>query len=410
MLTFFQKEHIKNLVHKEKISEARQYLNKNTIASSQTKASSHNVYTDLSVISMNDAGTGIQRLVKSIWNEFLTAQPTQDVKFIPIYATRKKKYAISRYPVKNIKKRNYVELGEHDIFLGLDWSADQIITHQKQLYLWKSNGAKLVFIVNDILALQHPEWFTTKNRAKLEHWLKIISVCADQLICVSNTIKNEVETWLMEHHISPQQLPCRAIKLGGEITPILSAHTTPPPKGFEIPKEQPFFLKVSTIEPRKGHLPVIKAFEHLWKTYPQFQHNLFLVGKYGWKSEETIEYLLSSEFFWKKIFWFTNINDAQLIELYQQSTGVINASKGEGFGLPLMEAIYHKKPLLVRDLPVFREVSQNQATYFADDAPEHFAQDILDWAKTIQNKQIKPISYQSWHETMLDLLKILKAL
>ena len=75
-----------------------------------------------------------------------------------------------------------------------------------------------------------------------------------------------------------------------------------------------------------------------------------------------------------------------------------------------MEAIYHKKPLLVRDLPVFREVSQNQATYFVDDTPQHFAQDILDWAKTIQNQQIKPISYQSWHETMLDLLKILKAL
>lgn len=396
------------MIHIGKISQARSYLAKHSLISKNPKYK--NIYTDLSVISMNDAGTGIQRLVKSVWNELLK-EPSQNYNYIPIYATRKKKYAISIYPSKNVKKRNYVNLKSNDIFFGLDWSADQIIKHQKQLFEWKANGAKLVFIVNDILALQHPEWFTAKNKAKLEHWLKIISVCADQLICVSNTVKSEVETWLLEHHISPQQLPCSAIKLGGEITPILPTNTVSYQNFFERShKLQPFFLKVSTIEPRKGHLSVIKAFEYLWEKHPEFNYNLVLVGKYGWKSEETIEYLLSSPFFDKKVFWFNNTNDAQLIELYQQSIGVINASKGEGFGLPLMEAIYYKKPLLIRDLPVFREVSQNQATYFENDAPDQFSQDILDWCKTIQNQQIKPILYQSWHETMLEITKILKSL
>lgn len=129
-------------------------------------------FTDLSVISMNDAGTGIQRLVKSLWTR-LPAQ-NHSINFVPLYATRKKKYAISHYPNANLKKRNYVQLKTGDLFFGLDWSADQIIQHQAQLFEWKMCGAKMVFILNYILALQHPDWFTKKIVKNLKHGSKLL--------------------------------------------------------------------------------------------------------------------------------------------------------------------------------------------------------------------------------------------
>ena len=45
----------------------------------------------------------------------------------------------------------------------------------------------------------------------------------------------------------------------------------------------------------------------------------------------------------------------------------MTASVGEGFGLPLIEAAQHNKPIIARDLPVFREVAGDCATYFNGD-------------------------------------------
>lgn len=362
-----------------------------------------NIYTDLSVISMNDAGTGIQRLVKSVWLRL--PQHGNSLQFLPIYATRKKKYALSKYPQNNIKKRQYVELKQRDLFFGLDWSADQIIKHQTHLMAWKMKGAKQIFILNDILALQHPEWFTKKNRQKLQTWLNVIAVCADEIICVSETVQKQLIQQLHEYQID--DLTCSAIKLGGEISP--STYTAQIRPDFEQRYlQESYMLKVSTIEPRKGHLCLIQAFEALLERYPEYPHHLYLVGRYGWKSEQTIQYLKASKYFEKRIFWLDDINDAELNLLYQHAVGAVNASYGEGFGLPLMEAIYYQKPLLVRDLDVFREVSSNQAHYFIQDQPHALAETLYQWSKDLTPTSTHSIPLTSWDESVGKIMKILK--
>lgn len=359
------------------------------------------VYADLSVISMNDAGTGIQRLVKSVWNRL--EQP--NISYTPIYATRKKKYAISHYPEAQVKKRRYVHLKSGDLFFGLDWSADQIIRHQKSLYQWKKDGAKLIFILNDILALQHPEWFTRKNRQKLCAWLKVISVCADEIICVSAHVKKQVETWLNEHDIF--DLKCSSIMLGAEID--TSHHQTKIRPDFAMQfLQHSYHLKVSTIEPRKGHLCLVKAYEHLLATHPDYPHHLYLVGRYGWHAEDTVNAIRNSPYFNQRIFWFDDIQDDELKLLYENASGVINASYGEGFGLPLMEAIYYQKPLLVRDLQVFHEVTSQQATYFKEDSSQALADTIYAWGHNLNSSDKHIIPLQSWDQTTAQLLDIFK--
>lgn len=383
------------------LAKARQHLQQHIKAQKNTTAHP-TIYTDLSVISMNDAGTGIQRLVKSVWKR-LDAQ-TNNPPFVALYATRKKRYALSKYPQKNIKKRQYVNLKQGDLFFGLDWSADQIIRHQRRLMKWKMQGAKCVFILNDILALQHPEWFTKKNSQKLAAWLKVISVCADEIVCVSKTVQTDVEQWLKAHDI--HDLPCSSIRLGGEIDPPAQSAVR---AGFHTQfLAQPFVLKVSTVEPRKGHLYVVKAFEALLNENPDYPQHLFLVGRYGWKADAVTDYIRNSAYFGTRIFWFDDINDAELALLYQHASGVINASLGEGFGLPLMEAIQYQKPLLVRDLAVFREVTSNQADYFVNDNPAALAQTIYDWSVDLNANSHAKIPLTSWDETTQQLLAVFK--
>ena len=47
------------------------------------------------------------------------------------------------------------------------------------------------------------------------------------------------------------------------------------------------FLMVGTLEPRKGHMLVIEAFESLWRE--GFNDKLIILGRVGWKSEDLVK-------------------------------------------------------------------------------------------------------------------------
>jgi len=65
-----------------------------------------------------------------------------------------------------------------------------------------------------------------------------------------------------------------------------------------------------------------------------------------------------------RLHWLRHPSDGDLAALYQASTGLLAASLGEGFGLPLVEALCIGKPILARDIPVFREVTGERASWF----------------------------------------------
>lgn len=60
----------------------------------------------------------------------------------------------------------------------------------------------------------------------------------------------------------------------------------------------------------------------------------------------------------------TGLSDQEVIELYQQSAGLIQPSLSEGFGLTGIEAMAVGCPVAASDIPVLREVYGQQAEYF----------------------------------------------
>jgi len=57
--------------------------------------------------------------------------------------------------------------------------------------------------------------------------------------------------------------------------------------------------------------------------------------------------------------------DAEYIELLQRSTALVSASKDEGFGIPLVEAMAFGVPVVVSDITIFHEIAGDAGTYFA---------------------------------------------
>ena len=69
----------------------------------------------------------------------------------------------------------------------------------------------------------------------------------------------------------------------------------------------------------------------------------------------------------RRLTWFEAGSDAELDYAYRHASALIFASRCEGFGLPLVEAMQCGLPALASDIPVFREIGGDYPVYFDPD-------------------------------------------
>ena len=176
-----------------------------------------------------------------------------------------------------------------------------------------------------------------------------------------------------------------------------------------LDNEAPTFLMVGTIEPRKGYAEVLEAFDQLWAAGHAM--NLVVVGKAGWMVDDTLARFRSHVRLGEDFFWLDAASDECLEDLYKCATCLIAASKGEGFGLPLIEAARHGVPMIVRELPVFREVAGESAYYFGGPQSAALAESVLDWL-TLYERGHAPSStnmkWNTWAESAAQLVESLE--
>lgn len=341
---------------------------------------------DVSVIHQSDARTGIQRVVRALLLQLLQAPPT-GYRVCPVFATRQHGY---RYAASNFldvsqqaltASEHTVRVQSGDLFLALDLAAHLLPRHQTQVLHWKRCGVQLHVVVYDLLPLQHPEWFNTKTTRNFARWIRWLAVYADSTICISETVKVDLHNWLKTRFdLSPGTLPASTIVLGADID--ASAPSAGLPANAEALlahlRNTPAVLMVGTLEPRKGYDQAVAAMELLWQQSDPAP-SLVLVGRTGWKTEALQKKLRHHAEAGKRLFWPENVSDEFLAQLYDACSGVLVASRAEGFGLPLIEAALYKKPVLARDLPVFREIGVSGITFFSGDDADTLARAISTW-------------------------------
>jgi glycosyltransferase involved in cell wall biosynthesis len=104
----------------------------------------------------------------------------------------------------------------------------------------------------------------------------------------------------------------------------------------------------------------------------------------------------------RRLFWLEGISDEYLEKIYAASTCLIAASCGEGFGLPLIEAAQQGLPILARDIPVYREVAGEGASYFNSLTPPDLESAITSWLEGYRmNNYAKSdkIKYLTWADS-----------
>lgn len=127
-------------------------------------------------------------------------------------------------------------------------------------------------------------------------------------------------------------------------------------------RRQSYFLSTGTIEPRKNLQKLLTAFTMFRRSHPKY-FKLIIVGGKGWKSDDF--YLqLRNHPFRDDIEIRGFVTDAELKELYVNTTAFVFPSLYEGFGFPVVEAMVCGAPCIVSRISSLPEVGGNAVLYF----------------------------------------------
>jgi glycosyltransferase involved in cell wall biosynthesis len=124
-----------------------------------------------------------------------------------------------------------------------------------------------------------------------------------------------------------------------------------------------FVLCVGTIEPRKNHDLLLRAWSAL---DPATRPPLVVLGREGWECAETVARLVAGERQSRgsraPLTWLRDADDATRRACIAHCAALAYPSRGEGFGFPPLEAFHLGRPVLAADVPALREVLGDAAT------------------------------------------------
>ena len=382
---------------------------------------------DISYFASHDAGTGIQRVVRNILRELL-ASTWDGYRVEPVYYDDAGHFRYARAFAHRFMGRDgqagrdaVLAAEPGDIFLGLDLSAHIIPVHYEVFDRLRRRGVSLYFLLHDLIPIHLPERVDPGSLKVLRDWFGAISTLADGLCCVSRTVAGEVAEWCDQsrparlrplaighfHHGADLDTPLHV--LAGDADHARTRIQPSPPANADIDllDGRPTFLMVGTIEPRKGNVQVLAAFELLWAA--GVDANLAMVGKLGWLMEDFAEELRAHPELGRRLHWFEGIDDKRLGALYGASAALIFASEAEGFGLPLVEAAGHGLPIIARKLPVFTEVAGEHAFYFEGYAATDLAEGLRRWLQLEKQGQAPGsvgMPRQTWTQSAQALMRL----
>ncbi len=249
--------------------------------------------------------------------------------------------------------------GQIDIYHSSDWTQGP-------------SKCKKVTTIHDLSPFLYPEetdpQIVSVHTARMK-W--VVAEC-DKIICVSSSTANDLKRLFPDTSnriiTIPEALPSKYLNLRPQIT-----------------KSTNYVLAIGSRQPRKNIARLKAACELL-------HQKLIIVGE-----GSDLGY----------------VSDQDLVNYIAGASAFVYPSLYEGFGLPILEAFYHKTPVACSNTSSFPEVAGNAAVYFDPYNIDQMAKAI---AEAIKNKQklvelgTKQLAKFSWEKCAQETFEVYKSL
>lgn len=267
-------------------------------------------------------------------------------------------------------------------------------------YTWPViSSAKRAVIIHDICHKVYPQYVEDKNRQFLDRVIKKSIQSADLIISNSKFTSDEIQK---NYNVPNDKL--LTIDIPIDTSQFIKSQAKTKKylqKRYQITK--PYILTFGTIEPRKNIDMMVDAYCALPDDIRD-KYSLVIAGKWGWKIDDLrtkIERLQTEGY---------DIITPGYIEHDDRSTFYYNASyyiittHYEGFGMPLLEAMYCGLPTVAVDIPVLREVGADGCSWAkkeVGDIADKLTRLIedSDYAEKLSRKATAQANSFSWTKT-----------
>jgi glycosyltransferase involved in cell wall biosynthesis len=223
-----------------------------------------------------------------------------------------------------------------------------------------------VVTIHDLIFLQHPEYYSAIDRSIYNKKFYYAAHNSDIVIATSqHTKKDLIELYKTpEDKIKVVYQSCHDnFKNTISVDEILKIKQL-----YNLPEN--YILSVGTIEHRKNLELVIKALEHI-------DIPLVVIGKKTSYFTKVIQPLVLKLNIKHKIIFLDNVSFIHLPAIYQAAELFLYPSEYEGFGIPVLEALYSKTPVITSNVSSLPEVGGENSLYVSPNNDEELKNTIL---------------------------------
>jgi len=245
---------------------------------------------------------------------------------------------------------------------SLPWQSRKLYhaTYYRNPFLnWSANP--VVVTVHDLIHECCPQYFDPTYTSSIQRYVKAKRRCifaADAIIAVSHATKED----LLNTYPQIDAARVHVIHHGSDHVPAISLPEALESHPAGVPY-RPYLLYVGSRSHYKGFDDLLYAFSELASSSQEV--GLVCVGS-PFTPEESARihhFSLAGNVF------SVQADDGHLLRLYQHAVGFVYPSWREGFGLPILEAMRARCPVLCSDIPSSREIAHRHALFFRAGEP-----------------------------------------
>ena len=258
-------------------------------------------------------------------------------------------------PVVSDVENGLFARGDVYVSLGLDW--DQ----KSQAYIYEAklrDGFKTLSYCYDLIPVKYPHLCVGDVSATFARYFADMAWHSDEIICISECSKRDLLAILNE--LGAPIPKTSVILLGSDLPKQLNVDVS---KNIKTSTGDKFILFVSTIERRKNHETLYRAYTRLIDQGEKDLPRLIFVGMAGWGVADFIADLKLDPRVRDMIHVLTNVSDADLMWLYKHAMFTVFPSLYEGWGLAVAESLANGKFCLATKTGSVPEVGGDLVEY-----------------------------------------------
>jgi glycosyltransferase involved in cell wall biosynthesis len=237
-------------------------------------------------------------------------------------------------------------------FAAADWLLTaELFSEPERPGFWEFLGrrpCRLAAVFCDAIPLQHPHITWPQSVARHPEYLKMLAAF-DRVWAISAASRDALAGFWRWQQAEPRAA-VDVLALGADLDRTPRATTVAPAAA------PPRLLCVGILEPRKNQTFLLDVGETLWREGVDFE--LHVVGRanphFGRPMARRLAARAKTE---PRLRFHAAAPDARLSALYATARATAVPTLAEGYGLPVLESLWHGRPCVCSDLPVLREIA-----------------------------------------------------